>query len=90
LQGEYATIAIEMKCDQLGWYHERNGNTVTVYHPAGGTVTVDQEGQLDAQGFHGSSCTDATLPLEQALGRRLGESVKPEMNEVIITQKVTE
>jgi hypothetical protein len=84
----YAAAMVEITCDQLGWYHERNEVTgsVIVHHPSGGTITVDRGGQLDAQNFSGAGCVDATLPLEQALGRRLDETVKPEMNEVQLTQ----
>jgi hypothetical protein len=85
----YAQAVVEQECENLGWYHERNEATgeVIVHHPAGGTITVGKGGVLDAQGFHGTSCADATLKLEQAMGLRLGESIKPEMNETQIVQR---
>jgi hypothetical protein len=87
LTDDYAQKVVEAECDNLGWYHEKQENgELIVHHPSGGTITVQKGGQLDAQGFHGTSCAEATLKLEQALGMRLGESVKPEMNEVQLTQ----
>ena len=85
----YAQTVVEMECDSLGWYHEKNEETqeLIVHHPSGGTITVQKGGRLDAQGFHGTSCAEATLKLEQAMGQRLGESLKPEMNEVQLTQQ---
>jgi hypothetical protein len=88
----YAQAVVEVECDNLGWYHERNEATgeLVVHHPSGGTITVQSGGKLDAQGFHGTSCAEATLKLEQAMGNRLGESLKPEMNEVQLTQQELE
>ena len=87
LTADYAQAVVEVECDKLGWYHEKQDNgEMVVHHPSGGTITIQRGGRLDAQGFHGTSCSDATRPLEQALGLRRGEALKPEMNEVHLTQ----
>lgn len=85
----YSILAVETECDNLGWYHERNDATgeLIVHHPAGGTITVQKGGTLDAAGFTGTSCAEATLKLEQAMGSRLGETIKPQMNEVQLQQQ---
>jgi hypothetical protein len=87
LTDDYAMRVVEAECENLGWYTEKQENgELVVHHPSGGTILVGKGGHLDAQGFHGTSCSEATLKLEQAMGLRLGESVKPEMNEVQLTQ----
>lgn len=90
LKEKYAQEVVASKCDELGWYYEKNGDEIVVHHPAGGTITVQKGGSLDAVGFHGTSCSEATLPLEQALGSRLGETLKPEMNETQINAQIIE
>lgn len=92
LKDNYAIYAVQTECDNLGWYHELNEHTgeLVIHHPDGGTITVQKGGSLDAAGFNGTSCADATLKLEQAMGKRLGETVKPEMNRVQLTQNELE
>ena len=86
-QEEYAGKMIEATCDNLGWYHERQDNgEIVVHHPSGGTITVQRGGQLDASGFVGASCQEATAPLEAALGTKLGSALKPYLNEVEIKE----
>ena len=88
LVSDYAQAVVELECDNLGWYHEKmDTGEIAVHHPSGGVIIVKKGGQLDAQGFHGVSCSEATLPLEQAMGMRLGETLKPEMNEVQLNQQ---
>lgn len=92
LKDNYATLAVQAECENLGWYNELNPATgeLVIHHPTGGTITVQKGGTLDAAGFTGTSCAEATLKLEQAMGQKLGETVKPEMNEVQLTQQVLE
>ncbi len=47
------------------------------------TVTIDSQGKvtIEAEGFAGSSCTDATAQLEEALGVNPERSFKPEYEE---------
>lgn len=85
----YAVAKVAAECDKLSWYYEKQPNgELIIHHPAGGTITVQKSGTLDAAGFSGTSCAEATLPLEQALGSRLGETVKNEMNDVQINQQI--
>jgi hypothetical protein len=43
-------------------------------------ITIDESGKttVEAQGFTGSSCTDATKAIEQALGAVSHDTKKPE------------
>jgi hypothetical protein len=43
-------------------------------------ITIDESGKttVEAQGFTGSSCTDATKAIEQALGATTHDTKKPE------------
>lgn len=91
LTDDYAQLVVKNECDNLGWYTEKNDQgELVVHHPEGGIIIVQKGGSLDAQGFHGKSCADATLKLEQALGTRLGESIKPEMNETQLQVRESE
>jgi hypothetical protein len=86
-QEEYSNKVIESTCESLGWYHERQPNgELVVHHPAGGTITIQKGGTLDATGFVGTSCQEATAPLEAALGLKLGSAYKPYLNEVEIRE----
>ncbi len=44
------------------------------------TATIDKQGrvQIEANGFEGSSCEDATRAIEQALGAESSRERKPE------------
>lgn len=86
LKAEYALFCAEAKCDELGWYHERNGNELVVFHPEGGTITIQRSGLIDATGFKGKSCASATEQLEQAMGTKSEQSLKPEYGQVQLEQ----
>lgn len=89
LKDLYALAAVEEKCNELGWYFERNPDTneITISHPDGGSITVKPGGEIDAQCFTGRDCESATLPIEQAMGNRLSQTTKPEMNLTQVQQK---
>lgn len=86
----YSVGVIEAECEQLGWYHERNEATgeLIVHHPSGGTITIQKGGTIDALGFVGNACEQATAPFEAALGTKLGTALKPYLNEIQV--KATE
>jgi Protein of unknown function (DUF2997) len=46
-------------------------------------ITVDPQGRtkVETKGFAGSSCRDASKFVEQALGQRAGEQLKPEFHQ---------
>lgn len=90
-QEKYAMEVIKMECDLLGWYYEPQANgEMIVTHPDGGTITINREGKIDANGFVGNSCEIATARFEQALGTKIGEALKPYLNEVQIQQNTGE
>lgn len=92
LKANYALECVKLKCEELAWYHEVNEQTheIVIHHPDGGTITVQRSGLIDAVGFSGTACAAATLPIEQAMGSREAESVKPEMSKVRIEQGAKE
>jgi hypothetical protein len=54
-------------------------------------ITIDESGKttVEAQGFTGSSCTDATKAIEQALGATTHDTKKPEYyQQAKVTQKI--
>jgi hypothetical protein len=88
LQEKYSRMVIEHEADQLGWYHEWNEATgeLQVHHPDGGVISISKGGTLDANGFVGNTCEQATARFEEALGTQLGRALKPQINEVRIGQ----
>jgi hypothetical protein len=49
-----------------------------IYFPDGGTVEVLPSGRVEAFGFEGAGCADATELIASAIGAKAEESVKPE------------
>lgn len=79
LREEYALEAVRTECANLGWLCESsNTGGLIVYHPDGGTLSVTRGGSIDAAGFMGSGCAEASAKLEAALGRRTEQTLKPE------------
>lgn len=88
-QEKYAFAVIEAECQTLGWYSEiQPTGEMIVHHPSGGTITVQPGGTLDASGFVGNACEQATHPFEVALGTKLGEALKPYLNEVQVSNGI--
>lgn len=79
ITGEYALQVAAKAATQQGWYHERQGAQLVIYHPDGGTISVGANGTVDAACFEGRNCAEATAPIEQALGRSAETTIKPEM-----------
>lgn len=75
----YALSAAENAAKAQGWYCERSAERVVIYHPDGGTITVEKNGTVDAACFEGRNCSEATAPIEAALGKSVEETIKPEM-----------
>lgn len=76
----YSVACVQDVCSQNGWYNELTPQgELVIHHPGGGTITVQKGGTIDAAGFVGVSCAEATSQIESALGKRLEEQVKPEM-----------
>lgn len=73
----YAIEVAAAAATSQGWYHERMADTLVIYHPDGGTLTVTG-GTVDAAGFTGQGCHDAALAIEQALGREVARELKTE------------
>lgn len=46
------------------------------------TVTPTGETTVDAQGYHGHSCRDATLAIEKALGKTTSDERKAEYTQL--------
>jgi hypothetical protein len=80
LMAEYTMQAAERRCSELGWMTTRDGAQLRVYHPSGGELVVSTAGEVEALGFQGVGCADATRAISEALGVEVGSSVKPEYN----------
>ena len=78
LNSEYALQAAEAAARSQGWYCERQGAALSIYHPDGGTITVDAAGAVDASMFLGADCVAACAPIESALGSRSERTLKAE------------
>lgn len=62
---EYLYAATEINAQNLGWQYERQGDgSLLVYHPQGGTLTLNRQGEVETQGFKGGACHQA----REALG----------------------
>jgi hypothetical protein len=80
LREGYAIAVARKAAEAQGWYSETDAaGDLVVYHPDGGTITVTRAGAVDAACFEGRSCTEATAPLEAALGKPLESVAKPEL-----------
>ncbi len=62
LKTEYVIATAEQAAMAQGWMTERNGETLTIHHPSGGSLTVTANG-AEANGFMGSGCHDALMSL---------------------------
>jgi hypothetical protein len=78
LVSEYALQAAQEAANQQGWYTERQADSLVIYHPDGGTITVDATGAVDASHFMGQNCLSACAPIESALGSKSEVSLKAE------------
>lgn len=78
LKAEYAMSQVEAGALSLGWMVERQGDSLVVHHPGGGTLTMNK-GDLDMAGFVGGSCHSAREQLLEAAGLDAGAiTEKPE------------
>jgi hypothetical protein len=54
-------------------------------------VTPDGKSQVETKGFAGSACREASMFIERALGKRIGETLTPEFHQVAtVEQQQTE
>jgi hypothetical protein len=81
LKDRYAIEAARSAAEAQGWYCENDAaNNLVIYHPEGGTLTVNAKGVVDLAGFVGSSCTEPGRIIAEALGRTVETQDKPEMH----------
>lgn len=78
LTSRYALEAARLAAEVQGWYCEAQGTSLLIYHPDGGTLTVDAGGTVDASGWTGSGCADAALAVSEAIGAASVVTVKAE------------
>ena len=64
---EYNLQVAQMAAEQQGWITQRDGQTLTIYHPTGANMTVGKGG-LEASGFVGSACTQPMQLIADAMG----------------------
>jgi hypothetical protein len=80
LKAHYALAAARAAAEAQGWYCEESAGQLIIYHPDGGTLTVDATGVIDASGFVGSACELASKPIAEALGEITSQTKKAEYN----------
>lgn len=85
---EYSMAAIENECAAQGWMTQRESDGIRVFHPSGGTVVVGPGGTIDADGFSGAGCVEATRALAAALGTEQSSQFKPAYCAVVNRAKV--
>lgn len=89
LKAAYALSAARAACESLGWMAEPQADgSLLVYHPDGGTITITTDGVIDANGFQGVGCGEATEKIAAALGQTVNAERKPEYNQT--TQNLTQ
>lgn len=81
LEAQYAVEAAASAATAQGWYSERRGEELVIFHPEGGTLTVKPDGTVDAAGFVGAGCHDPVTLLSAALGTQTGATTKPEYHQ---------
>jgi hypothetical protein len=83
-QEEYTLAAAQLECENQGWYFEKAPGVLTIFHPSGGHIVIEASGIIDASGFTGASCAEATKQLEEALGVELSREIKTEYNQGVV------
>lgn len=78
LVGRYVLNVARNAAFAQGWNVIDHGNMITVEHPNGGTLDVRADGSVEANGFTGRACHDASQVLVQRLGTESDFQPKPE------------
>lgn len=81
LQVEYSLRCAESAAQSLGWVSERCAEGLRIYHPNGGHLIVGADASVEAFGFHGVGCHDATAEIARAMGREVYSVAKSEFYE---------
>lgn len=68
LTAEYTVEMCISKAQELGWKVERAAGGARIAHPVSGHLTVSAGGQIEAHGFMGNGCHDATKLFTDELG----------------------
>ncbi|MBI4090864.1 MAG: hypothetical protein HY422_02470 [Candidatus Komeilibacteria bacterium] len=78
LVGDYTIEAARNAAMAQGWMTQDNSDsTLTIFHPDGGSMTVNRDGTVDSNGFIGSGCSVAGI-IENAIGKPRETAYKPE------------
>lgn len=75
---EYTIAAAESAAMAQGWLSQYDGVKLTIFHPDGGTITVNKSGAVEVDGVVGGSCVDVSAAIEQSMGRVKESSLKCE------------
>jgi len=74
----YTIEAARNAAAMQGWYCEDNvAGGLTIYHPDGGTLSVDLDGNVEASDFQGQGCHAPTMQISEALGSVNQAQAKP-------------
>ncbi len=78
LTSAYAIETARHAAAAQGWVsQDQSDGSLLIYHPTGGTMTVNANGTVESAGFTGSAC-DAASAIESALGQTLERTNKNE------------
>ena len=78
LVGDYTIETARNAANAQTWpVVDNSDGSIIIYHPSGGTLTVNRDGTVDANGFVGSGCTVASI-IENTLGTTRETTFKPE------------
>lgn len=78
LKGKYVIATAEQAAMSQGWMTQRNGETLTIFHPSGGELVVTANG-AEANGFMGQGCHTALMSLNLPMDQW---TAKPELGQV--------
>jgi hypothetical protein len=79
LKSLYTLEVARAAAEAQGWLcEEGKKRSLRIYHPSGGVITVTPAGVVDAEGFSGIGCADATAVIAQAIGATVASEAKAE------------
>ena len=78
LKGAYTLHVARKIAEGRGLDWQMVNGELVIFQPGGQSINVRQDGSVEAVGFTGSGCADATRFIEEVLGRPLETEYKPE------------
>lgn len=86
LMDAYTIGVAKQAADQAGWTNQMIDGKLLIYHPDGGTLTVEPSGKVDVGGFVGKNCDVASI-IEEAMGTTVERCDKAEYLQTDVHQR---